>query len=465
MRSSRFLALACGALFTVGCATVPRDRGAAAVNDLLTSRGAPAARFSAAPSAPGPQPLTLQQAVELAFVRSPAVQEQYAELGLGAADLLEATKLPSLGLGYARLRSDHGDPPTITKSISVAFTDLLLMRSRASIGHANFENTRDRVASRLLELQADVEAAWYEYVAALQSAQVHAAALRASRASAAYARRLHDAGNLPPRSLAQELAAASRFEILAARAEVRSLETRATLAALIGLSVRDAWQVSPRLPALPHHDDLPVDLLDRASTSRLDLAATRREARAFESVLRAARAWRWLGEFEAGFEREEDPHEGRINGPTFHLTLPLLSWNRGGVLRARTELDAARSRLAAQELAVRNEVSLGLDRLATARRIAEVYRETLVPQREAVSARTIEEVNFMLAGAFEALAARREQYEAYQEYIDAVRDYWLANSELRRLSGGSFPMPATTHTLDLEGPPAADAAAGHGVHP
>src|SRR5688572_7406896 len=172
MRSSRFLALAISALFTVGCATVPRDRGAAAVNDLLAARGVPPARFSPeAPVASAAEILSLRQAVELAFVRSPVIQEQYAELGLSAADLLDAGKLPDIGLGYARLRSDHGDPPTIVRSVSLAFADLLLMRSRTRIATGNHESTRDRVASRLLDLQADVEAAWYEYVAAQQAAQ------------------------------------------------------------------------------------------------------------------------------------------------------------------------------------------------------------------------------------------------------------------------------------------------------
>jgi cobalt-zinc-cadmium efflux system outer membrane protein len=460
MRISSLLALLCGAILAVGCATVPRDRGAAEVNELLTARGAPAAAFSG--DAPAPGTLTLQAAVETAFVRSPVIQEQYAELGLGAADVLDAVKLPDVGLGFSRLRSDHGDPPTVTRSASLAVADLLLMRSRTKVASVNFEGTRDRVAARLLDLQADVESAWYGYVAALQSAELSRTAARTARASAAYATRLHEAGNLPPRALAQELADASSCEIAAARAEVHAIESRAKLSALLGLPVRDAWRVEPRLPAPPHHDELPADLAERALANRLDLAAARREEQAMRSMVSAARTWRWLGDFEVGYERERDPHDGVIAGPTFHLSIPLLSWNRGGVLRARSALDAARSRLAAQELAVRNEVSLGLDKLATARRIAEVYRAMLVPQREQVYARTLEEVNFMLAGAFEALNARREQFEAGQEYIDAVRDYWLARVELRRSSGGALAAAPSTESLQTDAP--GDAAHAAGEH-
>ena len=44
----------------------------------------------------------------------------------------------------------------------------------------------------------------------------------------------------------------------------------------------------------------------------------------------------------------------------------------------------------------------------------------------------------MLTDAFEALQAKREQYEAYQEYIAAVRDYWLARVQLRLAVGGDL---------------------------
>jgi cobalt-zinc-cadmium efflux system outer membrane protein len=231
----------------------------------------------------------------------------------------------------------------------------------------------------------------------------------------------------------------------------------------VGLSVRDDWRLAPRLPALPKSEPLPDDLVERALASRLDIAAAKREAEMLELVWSASRTWRWLGEFEAGYESERD-HGETLRGPAFRLTLPLFHWNRSGVLRAQAAHESARARLATLELAARNNLALGQDRMDTARRIAEVYRATLVPQREAVSARTQEEVNFMLAGAFEALAARREQYEAYQEYIAAVRDYWLARVELRQASGGVLRDADTAGILDFEQPPAAEAAHGHGAH-
>ena len=45
----------------------------------------------------------------------------------------------------------------------------------------------------------------------------------------------------------------------------------------------------------------------------------------------------------------------------------------------------------------------------------------------------------MLIGAFELLAARREELDTYERYVDAVRDYWVARSRLASSVGGKLP--------------------------
>jgi cobalt-zinc-cadmium efflux system outer membrane protein len=467
MRHFSMLALA-GIILLGGCAAAPRDRGSDAINELLTARGAPAATWSPDTAPPqSRQSLSRRDAVERAFVTSPLLREQYAELGLGAADIGDALKLPNPALGFSRLEPAGGSGTQITRSVSLVFSNLLLMRSRSNVARANFSMTRDRVAARLLELESEVSAAWFEYAAAQQAVEVQDTATRAARASAEYARRLRAAGNLPARDVARELADSARSDIALARARAAALESRAKLAALMGLSVQADWQVAARLPSLPSADEMPANLEQRAQESRLDLAAAKREAAALESIWRATRAWRWLGEFEVGYERETERDGAKLSGPTFRLTLPLFNQNQGGVLRARAALESSQARLGTLELEVRNGIALSLDRMATARGIADIYRSTLLPQREAVSARTQEEVNFMLVGAFEALAARREQFDAYQEYIDAVRDYWLARTELRRVSGGILADADTdtAETLNLESAPPANVHEHHGAHP
>ena len=464
MRSASIFALAIAgaALLSSGCANT-RAHDADAVNDLITTRGAPAATW---PDADGKdtrtgdadliaaktrEPLTLTSALEIAFLRSPVIRERYAQLGISQADVIEAGEIPNPTFGYADLKQSGGGASQITRSISMAFADLLFLPARVRVANTNFESARDRIAASLLDLQGEVETSWYEYVAALQSAQMREAAARAAEASAEYARRLSAAGNLPARALALQLAASSEARISSARAKAEVSTARAAFAALLGLSTRDSWQVTPGLPALPQEAPSQEALLTEAGKARLDVLGARQEVAALESGLRLIKWWRWLGDFEIGYERESETDGAHVSGPTFRIGIPLFNQNRSGVMRAEAQLEGARARLDALELAVRNDIALGLDRLATTRDIAEAYRTALVPEREAVTQKTLEEVNFMLTGAFEALQAKREQYSAYQEYIEAVRDYWLARVRLRLSVGGKLPDDeAATEELDLE---------------
>lgn len=45
----------------------------------------------------------------------------------------------------------------------------------------------------------------------------------------------------------------------------------------------------------------------------------------------------------------------------------------------------------------------------------------------------------MLIGVFELLVAKQQEYDAYAGYLDAVRDYWTARTELARAVGRQLP--------------------------
>jgi cobalt-zinc-cadmium efflux system outer membrane protein len=45
----------------------------------------------------------------------------------------------------------------------------------------------------------------------------------------------------------------------------------------------------------------------------------------------------------------------------------------------------------------------------------------------------------MLIGAFELIRTKREEYDAWQGYLESVRDYWIARTALRAATGGLLP--------------------------
>ena len=77
--------------------------------------------------------------------------------------------------------------------------------------------------------------------------------------------------------------------------------------------------------------------------------------------------------------------------------------------------------------------------IASARAMVDIYREKLLPAREAVVAAQQLRFNFMLIGAFELLQGKREEHDAYQGYLEALSGYWVARAELARAIGGALP--------------------------
>jgi outer membrane protein, heavy metal efflux system len=440
-RSLRTLAMIT-ALLTAGCATIAPNRDTPRVQVAVTERGYPAVDWTAALStAPAgvDAPLTREAAVALAFRRGPRILELYAQLGVSQAEVIDASRLENPEISYARLRERGSGAAQITRGISLPFSELLLLPLRSKLAGLAFESERERVGAELVDLATDVEAAWLDYVTAQQAAEMRKIAAESSGASAELAQRLHEAGNLPARTLALELAEAGRTRIDAARAQAGSLEARAALAALLGLRVRDAWTTVQQLPAPPSEKIDAAALEERALAERMDLAAARRDAMLATRALDFTRRWRWLGLVQVGYESESETDGALIRGPVVSWQIPFFNGGRGVVMAQESAAQRAQATLSAKESGVRNQVSLAVDRLSTEWTIAESYRTALLPQRETVAERTLEEYNYMLVDAFELLQAKRETYQAYQEYLEAVRDFWKARGELRRAVGGRLP--------------------------
>jgi hypothetical protein len=85
---------------------------------------------------------------------------------------------------------------------------------------------------------------------------------------------------------------------------------------------------------------------------------------------------------------------------------------------------------------------MGSESVSALREVVQLHRDALVPQRERIVARQQERQNFMLIGVFELVQAKVAEYDAYQAYLEAVRDYWLARVELARAVGQRLPSDA-----------------------
>ena len=447
-RSSLALALAAalGACTTLS----PQPRGDD-IAPLLEARGGPALDWAAvgAPQAERQaidrwldQPMTLDAALRVAMLRSPRLQQEYAHQGLARAEVLEAVEISNPRLSLSRMSIDGGGSNR-TAGLSLPLVDLLMLPTRTRLARLEYERASYEITGSVLAVVAEVEAAWYTYVAARQVAAMREAVAEGASASAELAQRFHDAGNISDLQLAQEQAAASEARIDALRARAEAGRTRLGLNLLLGLHGDEAdWEASDTLPLPVPTEDDPALLARLAAEGNVELLAARKEAEVMADALGLTRSLRWLGGSEIGYEREKEADGARLQGPELALELPIFNQGQARLARAQAQLAAALARVEQAELSASQGVRMGSEAVSALREVVQLHRDALVPQRETIVARQQERQNFMLVGVFELVQAKLAEYDAYQAYLEAVRDYWLARVELARAVGQRLPSDA-----------------------
>ena len=88
--------------------------------------------------------------------------------------------------------------------------------------------------------------------------------------------------------------------------------------------------------------------------------------------------------------------------------------------------------------------------------IARHYRDEVVPIRKRIADENLLRYNGMLIGVFDLLADARSQIASVNSYIEALRDFWLAQSDLQMAMIGQPSMSIA--------PRAAASAAGGAGH-
>ena len=136
----------------------------------------------------------------------------------------------------------------------------------------------------------------------------------------------------------------------------------------------------------------------------------------------------------------------------------VLGLSRGGV-QAKVATDAA--------LSAEDSVTIAglVERRAARERIA-LLREEVLPAHENLVREHQREYDYMLAGAFELIEARRDQYRAYRDYLAAVAEHLLAGIDLSRAVGTDLGAAVGDALPDPDLPGAAPAsdAVDHSSH-
>lgn len=441
----RFVLFSSLLIIISGCTSIPKDLGRSDVDALTSERGLP---IDAGTSKSRDElvnsltadPLTADSAIRIALVNNPHLKATYASLGIAVANVYEAGRIRNPIFSFSSLDSNaSGERNLETFGLITSFTSLITLPARKRFAEGEFVAMKQSVGAEVLNIAAETETAFYHFVAAKQVAALRAQIAKAGALSLELARRYFDAGNLTPRDFALEHAAASELQLASLEATAEAYGKRTELATLLGLSTAGAWNSPAQLPApLDQEDDID-ELIKLAQQSRLDLAAAVARTDLLADRLGVTNWTRWLGELDVGVERERDTDGARLTGPTVDWEVPIFTQNRDSLLRADAELKIAIAEVERLSMEVENGVRLAHAATQNTKARVNEYRERLIPARIEAVGRAQEEENFMLIGIFELLVTKQQEYNAYQGYLEVVRDYWLARTELTRAVGNTLP--------------------------
>lgn len=466
-------------LLTGGCASIEKERGHAEVAALVEERLGRKTRWNQGTPEDADvqrhldallkEDLSSERAVEVALLNNPALQATYEELGVSQADMVQAGLLsnPTLS-GSIGFPISGGGSNEHEVSLVQEFVELFTLPLRKRTAQEQFVADTLRVAHETLATAAEVSKAFSQVQAYQQLVELRRMALQAAEAAADFSVRLRDAGNTTELDLASEQAAAEENRLRLAEEELALVEAREHLNRLMGLwGPRTQWILSEKLPPLPVQESSLDRLESLAIRQRLDIDAARKQVSLLWNALELARSTRFFGRVEVGVHEHQDADGPRLFGPTLSLELPIFDQRQALIARLEAQHRQSERRLTELSVNTRSEVRAARARLLSLRGVSDRYRRVVLPLREKVVEQSQLQYNAMQIGLFQLLSARREQVEAYQGYIEAVRDYWMARAELEQLVGGRLregsvePTPSPTQPS----PPAPPAQRGPPTQP
>jgi outer membrane protein TolC len=348
----------------------------------------------------------------------------------------------------------------IDRAVMFNVLSLITMPVARQVEQQRFEQAQLQAAGDAVLVATEARRAFYGAVAARELVKYLQQVKDAADASNELARRMVQAGNFNKLAQMREQAFYADATSDLARAQHQAVAERERLARALGLWGQQLdFTLPDRLPDLPKEPIEPRNAEQTAMEMRLDLLASRRAAESTAKSLGLTEATGFVNVLELGYQNKSVTGEPRANGYAVELELPLFDF--GSTRRARAEASYMQAVNRTAEVAVnaRSEVRESYSAYRTAFDLARHYRDEVVPLRKRISEENLLRYNGMLIGVFELLSDSREQVRGVTSYVQALRDFWLADTSLKTALTGRSPGASSLTGAATDA--AAPAAAAH----
>lgn len=434
----------------IGCTSINTDRSFLEVQELVSQRITQKVEWNKnseddkkveeAVSKMLEAELSFDQAVQIALLNNPELQVVFENLGIAQAELVQSGLLKNTVFDAEIHFQGGGIGAGTNLNLVQDFINLLQLPLRKKIAADIFDGVKLEVTQTVLNLTSEVKMAYFSLQAAQKIYNLRKTVLEGLDAAAEISRRQHQAGNITDLQYAldRSLSAQANLELTQAKTEV--LDWREKLNLLMGLWGENSskWEISSKLPALPNPEITLSELENLAVTNRFDLAQAKKYIESEAKKLDLTETYKYIPEFSLGVDLEGESGGKVIVGPNFSLPLPIFDQGDARVASAEGLLRQAQKKYLVLAIKIRQEVRSSRNQMVAARSRAEYAKKVLIPINHEILQQTQLEYNGMLVGVFNLLSAKKDEIEGGKIYIDSLRDYWLARTELEKAVGGNL---------------------------
>ncbi len=454
---TRLTIIAAASLLLAGCASFSPDGGFGKVSQLTQERTGQGVALQRSPEDAQTArnrvaellqaALTADAAVEVALLNNRGLQAKFGDLGIAESELVRAGRLKNPSLSFGRMSGGGG--VEIERTVLFDILGLLTMPMAKEVGQQRFEQAQYQAAYDAVSLAADVRRAYFDAVAAQELAKFYEQVKETADVSNELAKRMLQAGNFNKLAQMREQAFYADATAQLARAQHQAAAQREKLIRLLGLYGEQLnFRLPQRLPELPKQVIEPQNAEQTAMDKRLDVQMAKRAAEATAKSLHLTNATRMVNVLDVAYKNKSESGAPRANGYEIELELPLFDFGSTRAARAQATYMQAVNRTAEVAVNARSEVREAYSAYRTAYDLAQHYRDEVVPLRKRISEENLLRYNGMLIGVFELLADAREQVAGVTGYVQALRDFWVAETNLqtaltaRSPAAGSVSQPA-----------------------
>jgi outer membrane protein TolC len=399
--------------------------------------------------------LSVEDAVQIALLNNRRLQGQFQELGISEAELVQAGRLPNprFDLRHASAAGQYD----IEETLSFDVLALLTMPYVHGIEKRRFARTQNSTVLIVAQLAEDTRAGFYAAVAARQSLDYAQKVRSAAATGAELANRMVTAGNWNRLDQAREQSFFNDSVRSLTRAQLTEESAREKLLQLMGIAVQSGAALGPSpalepvavpvqfaaaLPELPAGLEALPDVERAVLQDRLDLRLMHMRLDELRESLKLTASTRFVNVLDLGATRvrqgpRDEPYE---RGYAVTLEVPIFDSGAARIKKSEAVYAQAVDEFAQAALAARSQIRVSYAGYRAAFEQARQQRDSVLPLRQAVTQQNLLRYNASQIGIFELLSDAREQALSVDDYIQSLRDFWIAKSRLDgALLGSSAP--------------------------